>query len=127
MRKLILRWIINAVAVWAAMRLVPGITAEGGWTVYVWMGLILGLVNALIAPIIKLLTCPLIILSLGVFTLVINAAMLLLASSLAESLGLGFYVDGFGSAFWGAIVISLVSFALSILVGINRSDDRYSH
>jgi putative membrane protein len=125
MRKLILRWVINAVAVYAAMRLVPGITAEGGWTVYLWMGLILGLVNALIAPIIKLLTCPLIILSLGVFTLVINAAMLLLASSLAEALGLGFYVDGFGSAFWGAIVISLVSFALSVLIGVNRPEQRY--
>ncbi|MBN1401519.1 MAG: phage holin family protein [Anaerolineae bacterium] len=125
MRKLILRWIINAVAVYAAMRLVPGITAEGGWTVYLWMGLILGLVNALIAPIIKLLTCPLIILSLGIFTLVINAAMLLLASSLAQSLGQGFHVDGFGPAFWGAIVVSLVSFALSILIGINRSDEHY--
>ena len=124
MRKLLLRWIINAVAIYAAMRLVEGIAAEGGWAVFLWMAVILGLVNALISPIIKLLTCPLILLSLGVFTLVINGAMLLLASNLAQSLGIAFHVRDFGAAFLGAIVISVTSLALSVLIGIDRDDDR---
>ena len=126
MRKLLLRWMINAGAVYAAMWLVDGITAEGNWTVFLWMAVILGLVNALISPIIKILTCPLILLSLGAFTLVINGAMLLLASNLAQGLGVAFYVRDFGTAFVGAIVISVVSFALSMLLGVHRDDEDIS-
>jgi putative membrane protein len=122
MRKLLLRWIINAVAIYVAMELVPGIEVVGEWTVYLWTALILGLVNALIAPILKLLTCPLIILTLGLFTLVINALMLWLASVIAISLDVGFIVEGFWAALLGSIVISVVSFALSILTGVNRED-----
>ena len=124
MRKLLLRWIINAAAVYAAIWAVPGIRAEGGPVTYFTMALILGLVNAIIAPVIKLLTCPLILLTLGLFTLVINGAMLLLASSIASSLRLAFEVDGFPAAFLGALVISVVSFVLSVLTGINREDRR---
>jgi len=124
MRKLMLRWLINAAAIYMAMQLVPGIRADGTWAVYVWMALILGLVNALIAPIIKVLTCPLIILTLGVFTLVINAVMLLLAASIGSRFGLGFYVDTFGAAFVGAVIISVVSFVLSALTGVNRDDNK---
>jgi putative membrane protein len=124
MRKLVLRWIINAFAVFAAMTLVPGVSADGGWSVFFLMALILGLVNALIAPILKLLTCPLILLTLGLFTLVINGLMLWLASIIGASVGIGFYVDDFGAAFLGALVISVVSFVLSVLTGINREDRR---
>lgn len=82
------------------------------------MALIFGLVNALIRPILKFLTCPLIMLTLGLFTLVINALMLLLASWLGRQLGLGFYVEGFWpAAFLGALVISVVSFVLTMLIG----------
>ena len=102
------------------MATIEGIGAEGGWAVFFWMALILGIVNALIAPVIKILTCPLIILSLGLFTLVINALMLWLASSIASALNVGFYVKDFGSAFLGALVISIVSFVLSLLAGVNR-------
>ncbi len=122
MRKLILRWLINAVAVYAAMRLIEGISAEGGWPVYLWMALILGLVNAIIAPLAKLLTCPLILLSLGLFTLIINGMMLWLASAIANRLGVAFVVQDFGAAFLGALVISVVSFALSVLTRVNRRD-----
>jgi putative membrane protein len=122
MRKLLLRWLINAAAVYAAIMLVEGIGVSGGWTVVFWVALILGLVNALIAPLIKLLTCPLILLTLGLFTLVINALMLQLAAWVASRVGLGFSVDGFVAAFWGALVISVVSFVLSVLTGVNREE-----
>ncbi len=120
MRKLLLRWLINAAAVYAAMELIGGIYTDGGWTVFLWMALILGVVNALIAPVIKLLTCPLIILTLGLFTLVINALMLWLAGRIASALGVGFYIQDFWAAFLGALVISVISFALSALMGVNR-------
>jgi putative membrane protein len=127
MRKLLLRWVINAAAVYVAIRLVEGIRAEGGWAVYFWVALILGLVNAVISPIIKALTCPLILLTLGLFTLVINGLMLWLASVIAEALGIGFYVDGFVAAFLGALVISVISFVLSVLTGVNREERRHHH
>jgi putative membrane protein len=117
MRKLLLRWLINGVALYMASELVQGIDLVGGWEVLAAMALIFGLVNALIRPILKLLTCPLIILTLGLFTLVINALMLMLASWLGRTFGLGFYVEGFWPAFWGALVISVVSFVLTLLIG----------
>jgi putative membrane protein len=88
------------------------------------MALIFGLVNALIRPILKLLTCPLIILTLGLFTLVINALMLMLASWLGRQLGLGFYVAGFWPALLGALVISVVSFGLNLLIGDEDEDKK---
>ncbi len=116
MRHLLLRWIINAIALAVAATLVTGIHVDGGWLVLALVALIFGLVNALIRPVVTLLTCPLIILTLGLFTLVINAVMLLLASWIAGLLGIGFTVDGFGPAFWGALVISIISFVLSLVV-----------
>jgi putative membrane protein len=126
MRKLLLRWVINAAAVYVAIRVVSGITIEGGWSVYFWVALILGLVNAILAPIIKALTCPLILLTLGLFTLVINGLMLWLTSLIAGGLGIGFRVENFLAAFLGALVISVVSFVLSILTGVNR-EERHRH
>lgn len=116
MRKLILRWIINAAALWSAAELVPGITYEGGWLVLAGVAAIFGLVNALIRPVLKFLTCPLIILTLGLFTLVINALMLWLASAVAGWLGLGFHVADFTAAFFGGLIVSVVSIVLSLLV-----------
>ena len=75
-----------------------------------------GLLNALLRPILALLSCPLLILTLGLFTFVINAVILLVTSALSGSLGIGFHVDGFGSAFLGALVVSVVSILLSIFV-----------
>jgi putative membrane protein len=116
MRHLLLRWIINAIALAVAATFVSGIHVDGGWLVLALVALIFGLVNALIRPVVALLTCPLIILTLGLFTLVINAAMLLFASWIAGLLGIGFAVDGFWPAFWGGLVISIVSFVLSMIV-----------
>jgi putative membrane protein len=125
-QKLILRWLINGVALYVAAELVPGIHADGGWQVLAVMAIIFGLVNALIRPILKLLTCPLIMLTLGLFTLVINALMLMLASWLGRQLGLGFYVAGFWPAFLGALVISVVSFVLTMLIG-DEDEDKKRH
>ena len=81
------------------------------------VALIFGLVNALVRPVLAFLTCPLIILTLGLFTLIINAAMLMLTAWLSEDFGLNFQVANFSSAFWGALVISIISFFLNLLLG----------
>jgi putative membrane protein len=118
MRKLLLRWLINGVALYMAAELVRGIDVKGGWQVLAVMALIFGLVNALIRPILKFLTCPLIMLTFGLFILVINALMLMLATWLGNLVGIGFSIEGgFLSAFLGALVISVVSFILTLLIG----------
>ena len=114
--RLLLRWLISAAAVAAAAYFVPGIRLEGGLADLLVVAVVLGLINALVRPLLTLLACGLIFLTLGLFLLVINAGMLLLAARLARELGIGFYVDGFGPAFVGSIVISLVSFLLSVIL-----------
>jgi putative membrane protein len=114
-RRVLLRWLINALAIYVASKVVPGIYVRDEWAIVV-VALILGLVNAFIRPLLKFFTCPLIILTLGLFIFVINAAMLGLTSWVAGQLGIGFGVAGFGAAFWGALVISLVSLALTLLI-----------
>jgi len=114
-RRILLRWLINALAIYVASKVVPGIRVEDEWAI-VAVALILGLVNAFIRPLLKFFTCPLIILTLGLFLFVINAAMLGLTAWVAGQLGIGFGVAGFGAAFWGALVISLVSLALTLLI-----------
>jgi putative membrane protein len=121
--KLLVRWVIAALALFVAAWLVPGITVDGnGWVVYAVMAVILGLVNAIVRPLLKFLTCPLILLTLGLFVLIINALTLLLASSIAVNwFNVGFYVDGFWSAFLGALIVSIVTVILSAMV---REDDK---
>jgi putative membrane protein len=114
--KLILRWIISAAAVWAAVRLVPGLRLEGGYTPLFLVAFILGFVNAIIRPILKFLACGLIFLTLGLFLLIINAVMLLLTASIARFWGIEFYVDSFTAALLGSLVISLVSYVASMLL-----------
>lgn len=117
MTTLILRWAINAVALYAAIAIVPGLQADNpNWQAYIWLALIFGLVNALVRPLLKLLTCPLILLTLGLFTLVINTAMLYLTSSVGELVGIGLSIANFWAAFLGALVISLISLVLTMFV-----------
>jgi putative membrane protein len=116
-RKLSLRWLINILAIFAAVWLVPGIEFVGpGWQLGV-IAVVFGLVNIALRPLLTLLTCPLMILTLGLFGLVINAALLALTSTIARSLGIQFTVDGFWPAFLGGLVISLISLGLNILAG----------
>ena len=117
MSRFLARLVINAVALWAAVQWVPGISFEGDWIGLALVALIFGIVNAFIKPLLKLFTCPLIILTLGLFTLVINALMLQLTSSLAGTFNLDFYVESFRAAFGGGLVVSIVSIILSIFLG----------
>lgn len=123
MGKIIVRWIITAAAILATTYLVPGISIEGdGILVALAMALILGLVNAIIRPILVLLSCGCIVATLGLFMLVINTLSLLLAERIGSALGLGFSIDGFLPAFYGSVVISIISWLLSIfLIGDNES------
>ncbi len=125
--KLLIRWAITALSLFAAAWVVPGIHVDDsrGWVVYAAMAVILSLVNALIRPLLKMLTCPLIVLTLGLFTLVVNAISMLIASTIANNLfKVGFYIDGFWPAFWGALIVSVVSVILSIFVGDDDKKDR---
>lgn len=116
--RLLIRWAIVSLALFVAAWLVPGIqVTKSGWAIYAVMAVILGLVNAIVRPILKFLSCPLIILTLGFFVLAINAFSLMLSSYIAVNwFGVGFYIDGFWSAFWGALIVSLVSTVLSAIV-----------
>ena len=119
--KLLIRWAGVALALFVAAWLVPGIAVDGnGWVLYVIMAAILGIVNAVVRPVLKLLTCPLIVITLGLFTLVINALTLLLASWIANMLNVGFYVNGFWPALWGSLIVSAVSVVLSVFL---KDDD----
>jgi len=122
--RLLIRWVISTLALLLAARLVPGIEVEhNGWTTFAVMAVILGLVNATIRPLLKLMSCPLIILTLGLFTLVINALTLWFASSIAVNwFHVGFYVHGFLPAFWGALIVSVVSVVLSFVVREGRRE-----
>ncbi|MEF3273455.1 MAG: phage holin family protein [Chloroflexus sp.] len=115
--RLFLRWLIYSLAIFAAVWIVPGIEFTGpGWQIGV-VALLFGLLNALLRPLLYFLTCPLVILTLGLFVLIINALLLGLTSALADQLGINFVVDGFWPAFFGGIVISLVSTTLQYLAG----------
>jgi putative membrane protein len=114
--KFLLRLLINGAALWVATLIVPGVTYAGSLLTFLAVALVFGLLNALVRPVLRLLTCPLMILTLGLFTFVINAIILWMTSALSTKLGLGFHVSGFGAAFIGALVISVVSVLLSVFV-----------
>lgn len=116
MNHFILRWLINAVALYAAVALVDGIVAQStNWLSFIWLALIFGLLNALLRPLLKLLTCPLIFLTLGLFTLVINTFLFWLAGVVGTNFGVGFTVAGFWPAFLGGLIVSVVSVVLTLI------------
>jgi putative membrane protein len=112
MQNLIIRIFVNAVALWIAARLVGGIELTTEFWPMLGVAVVFGLLNALIKPIALLLSLPFLILTLGLFTLVINALMLMLTAALLDALS----VAGFWDAFWGAILISIVSFLFSMIL-----------
>ena len=112
----VLRLLVNAAALWIATRLIPGVIYEGGWISFLGAALVFGFVNAFIRPVAKILTFPLIIVSFGIFSLVVNGLMLWLTSALSGALDLGFHVRGFWTAVFGALVVSIVSTLLSVMV-----------
>ncbi|MFI6285642.1 phage holin family protein [Streptomyces sp. NPDC051018] len=119
MKNFVVKTIANAVALAVAIWLVADITLTGDSTgkktlALVLVALIFGLVNVVVKPLVQLLALPLFILTLGLITLVINALMLLLTSWLADTVGLGFQVEGFWTAVLGALIISVVSWAVNV-------------
>ncbi|GAA3553030.1 phage holin family protein [Nonomuraea rosea] len=124
--RFIIRTLAAAVALWVAIQIVPGIEVGGQsntakyWGVLLIVALIFGVINAIVKPIVKALGCAIIVLTLGLFLLVINAAMLLLTSWIAGQLDIPFHVANFyPAAFWGAIIISVVSWLLGLFIPDN--------
>jgi putative membrane protein len=115
--KILISWAITALAVAAAAYLIPGIEVSGnGMIVVIVMAAVLGLVNAVVRPILALLSCGCIVVTLGLFMLVINTVTFWLASVITQGFGMGFEVRGWLPAFLGSIVVSVVSFALSMVL-----------
>lgn len=112
MIRLLLRLAVNAAALWAASSLIDGVDLASDATSVLIVSVIFGLVNAVIKPIAKILTFPITLVTLGLFTLLVNAAMLWLTAQISSSLD----VDGFWPAVLGALVVSLVSWVLSVFV-----------
>jgi putative membrane protein len=117
---ILIRLCINAAALWAAVRLVPGVSFTGDWRLLLVVALVFGMLNTLVKPLLWVLTLPFLVLTLGLFTFVLNALLLWLTSAVSGAMGLGFHVSGFGAAFLGALVVSAVSVLLSMFV--SRSD-----
>lgn len=116
-KHILLRWVITAVAIFAAAYLVPGIEITGNGIVAVFIvAVVMGFVNAIIRPILVLLSCGCIVATLGLFMLVINAFTLMITSWISQAIGIGFYVDGWLPALIGSIVISIVSWLLSLFL-----------
>jgi putative membrane protein len=112
----IVRLLVNAAALWVATEIVPGVSFQGEWPAFFAVALTFGVLNAVVRPVAWVLTFPLIIVTLGLFLFVLNGLMLWLTSTLSTRLGLGFHVDGFWAAFWGALVVTIVSTMLMMFV-----------
>ena len=114
---LLIRLVINAVALWLATRFVDGISFDGEIAFLLVVALIFGAVNTIVKPILMILTFPFLIITLGLFLLVLNAVMLWLTGAISDAANLGFHVSSFTAAFVGGLVVSIVSFVLSLMVG----------
>lgn len=126
--RLLLRVVITAVALWLAVTFVDGLGLATGdlhpVVVYLGLAVVFGLVNAVVRPIVKLISLPLYVLTLGLFMLVVNALMLWLTGWISEQTSYGLTVDSFGAAFVGALIVSVVSFVLTLVVpGARKKDD----
>lgn len=118
----VLRVLINGVAIWFAALVLPGLTivgADGTWQqvgIILLVALVFGIVNAIVKPIVAFLSIPLYILTLGLFSIIVNALMLMLTAWITESTGWGLRIANFGTACWAAIIVSIVSLVLSVLI-----------
>ncbi len=117
MENFILRTVVNGFALYAAVFIVPGIVPENPSPIsWLWLALIFGVLNALVRPILKFFSCAIIMLTLGLFTLVINTSMFYLTGWAGSLFGAGLIIDNFWSAFYGAIIVSVISFFLNIFL-----------
>lgn len=119
--RFLIRLIINTVALWVAIRVVPGLHFDGGWVNLAVAALVFGVVNASIGVVLKLLALPVTILTLGLFSLVVNGLLFWLGATLSHALGLGLRVDGFVPAFEAALVTGITSWLLSLVAGATEA------
>ena len=118
---LLIAILVNAAALWVAVLIVPGLDWNGNeWWKFLLVAVAFSLINTYIKPILRIMTFPISILTLGLFLLVINALLLMLTGAISGELDLGFRVDDFWAAFLGSIVISIVGWLLSMVVGAGR-------
>lgn len=130
MKNFLIRLGINAVALYVAVAILNGsylYPQTESWLDFIWLALIFGAVNALIKPLLVVLSCPLIVLTMGLGTLLINAAMFALAGWVGTRFGVGFEVNGFLGAFFGALIVSVVSFFLGMVFKEERRPRRKHH
>ncbi len=120
MRYILIRWIILVIAVWITTWLLPGVHVHGGISSFIIIAAVLGLVNAIIRPIIMFFTCPLIMLTLGLFILIVNTMMLSLTAWLLPEM---LTIDGFWSTFFASLIISIISAILSIYLHGDKPKD----
>lgn len=116
----IVQILINAAALYAAVYVVGGIDFVGEWWKLLLVALAFSLLNTYVRPILRILTLPISVLTLGLFLIVINAVMLLVTSAISDQLQLGFHVADFGAALFGAIVVAIVGWILSMVIGASR-------
>ena len=114
--KLLLKLLVYAGAVWVAVQLVDGLDFKGTWLALAGIAVVLAIVNAVVKPIVTLFSLPLVILTLGIFILVVNAAMLALTIWISDGFDLGLSSEGFGATFLGALVISVVVWIAEMLL-----------
>ena len=124
----IVQLLINAAALYVAVLLVPNLDfafePEGAWLKFLLVALIFGLVNTFLKPILRILTLPITIMTMGLFLVLLNALLLMLTGAISNELSLGLTVGDFFAALLGAIVISIVGFVLSMVVGTGRMAGR---
>ena len=125
--KILIRLLINAAALWVAVRIVPGVSFTGDSRLLLVVALIFGVLNASLKPLLFVLTIPFMLLTLGLFTFVLNALLLWTTSAVSTAIGLGFHVDGFFAALIGALVVSVVSLVLSMFVSYSGPDRVRAH
>lgn len=117
MSRFLLRMVINGLALYIAIVLLPGIAVQDPSPLtYVWLALIFGILNALVKPILKLVTCPIIFLTLGLFTLLINTALFYLTGWVGSQFEVGFTIGNFWWGFLGALIVSIVSVFFNIVL-----------
>jgi putative membrane protein len=128
MKKLIIRLVINAIALYIAVIVLNGNgihPQNDSWLSILLLAILFGLVNALLRPLLIVLSCPLIILTLGLGTILINTLLFYLTGLIGTQFGIGFTVDGFWPALWGAIIVSVVSFVLSIFLKDDKHHNKH--
>jgi putative membrane protein len=125
--KILIRLLINTAALWVAVRLVPGVSFTGDGRLLLLVALIFGVLNSALKPVLMILTLPFLLITLGLFTFILNAFLLWITSELSGALHLGFHVDGFMAAFLGALVVSAVSIMLSMFVAHSEPKSVRAH